>query len=117
METQELIRVIHAERSKRAYFTRLEILEQSNHLLKARLYVSLDLFVQVYRNDQFDTTNFVLIHNQQRRYARDQLGGVWHRHTVDAPHLHDTSEDGRKAVGLPQFLDEVEVVLSALGLP
>jgi len=69
------------------------------------------------RNDRFDTTNLALIHNEQRIYARDQLGGAWHRHTIDAPHVHDTSAEGRRPVNLSEFLDEVETVLATMGLP
>ncbi|MBN1887775.1 MAG: hypothetical protein JW850_07280, partial [Thermoflexales bacterium] len=72
---------------------------------------------QVYRNDRFDTTNLALIHNGQRIYARDQLGGRWHRHTVAAPCQHDATIEGCRAVTLSEFLDEVETVLAALGLP
>jgi len=86
-------------------------------LLKARLYILPELFVQVYRNDSYDTTNLVLIHNGQRLYARDQLGHVWHRHTAAAPQHHDHSADGCRAVNLSEFLDEVESVLSSIGLP
>ncbi len=117
MHVTDLISALRQEVEKRAYFSRMEVLDQSATLLKARLYVSPDLFVQVYRNDHFDTTNLVLIHNGQRVYARDQLGGVWHRHTADAPHLHDTSGEGRQPVTLSEFLNEVETVLALLELP
>jgi hypothetical protein len=86
-------------------------------MLKARLFIDADLFIQVYRNDRFDTTNFVLIHNRQRVYARDQLGGEWHRHTPADPELHDKSEEGIKPVSLTEFLDEVELILADLNLP
>ena len=73
--------------------------------------------MQVYRNDRFDTTNFVLVYGGRRFYARDQLGGKWHRHTAAASQMHDTSQEGRRLVGLAEFLDEVESVLSAMNLP
>ena len=117
MSVVELLLALRQEAGGRAYINRLDVLDQSSTQLKARLYISPDLFVQVYRNDRFDTTNLVLIHNGQRMYARDQLGGLWHRHTMTDPHLHDTSPDGRQPVSLSRFLDEVEVVLAALNLP
>lgn len=117
MNSRELSDSIRQQTQKRAYIDRLAILEQSPNLLKARLYISSDLFVQVYRNDQYDTTNLVLIHNSQRIYGRDQLGGLWHRHTAVAPHLHDTSDEGSRAVDLSEFLDEVEIVLADMNLP
>ncbi|MBI5649150.1 MAG: hypothetical protein HZC40_01680 [Chloroflexi bacterium] len=117
MSVADLLGTLHQEIASRAYFSRLDVLEQTATLLKARLYISAGLFVQVYRNERFDTTNFVLIHNEQRIYARDQLDGVWHRHSVTAPDLHDTSTEGRVAINLSEFLDEVETVLTRLDLP
>ncbi len=117
MNVSQLISTLYREVENRAYIKRMEISDQSQTLLKARLYISRDLFVQIYRNDRFNTTNLALIYHRQRIYARDQLGGVWHRHTVAAPHLHDTSDEGRRQVDLSKFLDEIEDVLTAMGLP
>jgi hypothetical protein len=117
MDVANLLKSLRQEVSRRAYIRRLDLLEQTPSLLKARLYIAPELFIQVYRNDRFDTTNLVLIHNGQRLYARDQLGGNWHRHNHTAPDQHDTSPAGQKPVTLPEFLDEVEMVLAAMGLP
>ncbi len=117
MSVIELLRALHQEARSRIYIVRLDVLDQSSTMLKARLYISPELFVQVYRNDHFDTTNLVLIHNGQRVYARDQLDGVWHRHVAGDPHLHDTSAEGRRPVELSEFLDEVETVLAEKELP
>ena len=117
MNVADLLVALHDEFRNRAYFNRLEVLDQTATLLKARLYISPDLFLQVYRNDHFDTTNLVLLHNGQRIYARDQLAGVWHRHTTTAPDLHDTSAEGIRPVNLSEFLNEIETVLATLGLP
>lgn len=73
--------------------------------------------MQVYRNDRFDTTSLVLIHNGRRIYARDQVGSIWHHHTTAAPHQHDTGAEGRRPVSLSEFLDEVEIVLTKMDLP
>lgn len=117
MNVSELLDALHTAVAKRAYIDRLVILDQSQSLIKARLLISPDLFVQAYRNDRFDTTNLVLIHNNVRLYARDQLGGQWHRHSADDPDHHDNSADGQKSVSLSEFLDEVETVLAARNLP
>ena len=95
---------LRREAGSRAYIGRLDILDQSRTMLKVRLFVSPDLFVQVYRNDRFDTTNLVLLYGGQRIYARDQVGGRWHRHTAAAPYVHDISADGRRPVELAEFL-------------
>ncbi|MCX7838630.1 MAG: hypothetical protein N2559_04125 [Anaerolineae bacterium] len=117
MNVVGLLEELRREFNRRAYYERLEVLEHTATLLKARLYISPSLFVQLYRNDHFETTNFVLIHNGQRLYARDQLGGRWHRHTTVAPNLHNHSAEGIRPVNLTEFLDEVETVLATLGLP
>jgi len=93
------------------------VLEQSANLLKARIYISDTLFIQVYRNDRFDTTSLALIYNSARIYARDQLGGKWHRHEYQSLESHDTSPAGRKAMTFAEYLDEVETLLAELGLP
>jgi hypothetical protein len=117
MTVDQLALALNSALKTRVYLRRLEILDHSPSLIKARLHIGPELFIQVYRNDRFNTTNFALIHNAQRVYARDQVTGVWHRHTLPVPDLHDTSPTGRQAVELADFLDEVEAILAALGLP
>lgn len=117
MNVVQLAASLHDEAMRRGYVRRVEVLDQSASLIKARLHIAPDLFIQIYRNDRFDTTNFVLIHNAQRLYGRDQVCGTWHRHPVAQPAAHDDSPEGRCAIDLPEFLDEVESTLAALGLP
>jgi hypothetical protein len=117
MNVERWFDALRREAQSRAYILRLDILDHSRNMLKARLVISPDLFVQVYRNDLYDTTNLVVLYGGRRIYARDQLGSRWHRHTAEAPDVHDTSVDGSRAVELPEFLDEVEAVLAEMGLP
>ena len=117
MNVERLFDALGREAQSRAYILRLDILDHSRNMLKARLVISPDLFVQVYRNDLYDTTNLVVLYGGRRIYARDQLGGRWHRHTAEEPDLHDTSADGSRSVELAEFLDEVEAVLAEMGLP
>ncbi len=117
MNVADLSVDLQNELKRRKYFTQMDILEQTSSLLKARLYISNDLFVQIYRNDRYDTTNLALIYNGNRLFARDELDGKWHRHTQSAPEEHDVGGEGSKAISLTEFLDEVEVVLSEMNLP
>jgi len=117
MNVSQWLDVLYREAESRAYIIRLDILDHSRSMVKARLYISPDLFVQVYRNDCFDTTNLVLLYGGRRIYARDRLGGRWHRHQAAASDAHDISAEGRRSVELAEFLDEVEAVLAAMGLP
>jgi hypothetical protein len=63
---------LRQEAEKRVYFCRFDVVETFS-LVKARLYISPNLFVQIYRNDQFNTTNFVL--KSGTDFTRDQLNG------------------------------------------
>ena len=117
MNAKDLPATLGKELKRRKYFVRMDILDQTASLVKIRLYITSDLFVQIYRNDRYQTTNLVLIHNNQRLYARDELDGHWHRHTHLAPEEHDTTKEGQKPIEIGEFLDEVENVLAALDLP
>jgi len=117
MNATNLPAILGTELKRRKYFVRMDVLEQTLSLVKIRLYISPDLFVQIYRNDHYNTTSLILIHNGQHLLARDELVGRWHRHTHFAPEDHDTSDDGRRPVTVEEFLDEVETVLVALDLP
>jgi hypothetical protein len=117
VKASDLPATLGTEVKRRKYFVRMDVLEQTLSLVKIRLYISHDLFVQVYRNDRYQTTNLVLIHNGQRLFARDELDGRWHRHKADTPEKHDTGKEGRRSVEISEFLDEVEQVLAALDLP
>lgn len=117
MNASDLPATLGTELKRRKYFIHMDVIEQTISLIKIRLYISPDLFVQVYRNDRYQTTNLALIYNGQRVYARDELDGSWHRHTHRAPESHDTSREGKRPVEISEFLDEVEKVLAELNLP
>ncbi len=117
MNVSDLANGLQRELKRRKYFIRMEILDQTLSLIKARLYISADLFVQLYRNDRFQTTNLVLIHNGSRLFARDEVDGRWHRHVHTAPEEHDFSLEGQRGIELQEFLDEVEKILAELNLP
>ncbi|RLC96656.1 MAG: hypothetical protein DRI77_08285 [Chloroflexi bacterium] len=76
MNVSQLLSTLYQEVKNRAYIKQMEVSDQSQTLLKARLYISRELFVQIYRNDRFNTTNLALIYHRQRIYARDQLDGT-----------------------------------------
>ena len=117
MNVTAIFAALQKEAQQRNYIRRLVVLDQTASMLKARLYISPDLFVQVYRNDLYDTTNLLLVYNEQRIYARDEIGGKWHRHPPDKPYQHDRGPEGERAIELHEFLDEVEEVLGRLQLP
>ncbi|MCK5328661.1 MAG: hypothetical protein KAR36_08660 [Candidatus Latescibacteria bacterium] len=97
-------------------FLRIEVLDHTRHIIKARLYFDSDLFIQVYRNDKTDATNFLLMYGGRRIYARDEKGSVWHRHPEDRPDSHDLSPEGQREIGFREFIMEVYAVLEGLSL-
>ena len=52
-DVPQLLAALHQAAQTRAYVTRLDLLAVGRAILKARLYLKPDLFVQVYRNDKF----------------------------------------------------------------
>ncbi len=117
MNVSDFAHHLKYESARRAYIIRSDILNQSVSLIKARLFIAPETFIQVYRNDLFSTTNLALIHNGQRVYARDELDGKWHRHPVHDPQIHDKSPEGQCPTTLSVFLDEVESILAEMDLP
>lgn|SRR5690554_1909440 len=117
MNIEDLLSSIHQESGNRSYILQYDILDRSQSILKVRLYITADLFVQIYRNTRFNSTSLTLVHNRQRLYARDQINGIWHRHPLENPESHDNSRVGRRHTTLKEFLDEVEAILANLNLP
>jgi hypothetical protein len=98
------------------YYRPVVFMVRTAHVLKARLYISSDVFVQIYRNDAHNSTSFVLISAGQRIYARDQVRGIWHRHPRHDPHFHNHSSAGVTPVTLAEFLLEADEILKSMGI-
>lgn len=92
-------------------FIRIEILDLTRNLIKARQYLRQDLFIQVYRNDRSQVTNLLIVLEGQRVFARDQIRGIWHRHPFENPAEHDTSPEGQRAVTFLEFIEEARQLL------
>lgn len=99
-----------------SYYSSPYFMVNKTCVLKLRLYVKPDIFVQIYRNDEYDSTNFTLISAGQRIYARDQVRSVWHRHPTNDPISHNYSPNGSTPVTLTTFLSEVDEIIKRLGI-
>ncbi len=105
------------EITKDPAYTKIEILDLGRYFVKARIFtVWKDLYIQVYRNDKFKTTNFSLVLENGRIYGRDERKGDWHRHSLESSQLHNQSLEGKRGVTLREFLQEAEEILDKLGL-
>ena len=92
-------------------FIRIEVLDLTRNLIKARLYLREDLFIQVYRNDRSQVTNLLIVLEGQRIFARDQIRGAWHRYPFENPAEHDTGPEGQRAVTFLEFVEEAHQLL------
>lgn len=95
---------------------RTEILEHEKTFLKVRLYLKDELYIQIYRNDEYNTTNFVLVLHDERIYARDEVRKKWHRHQESNPQIHDTTSEGKRAVNCKEFFEEVKTIIYKMKL-
>ena len=74
------------------------LVDETDSAVKYRFFIDASLFVQIYRNVETGTTNYVLIRDFMRVYARDCYDGIWHRHPFEDPDEHNSSTDGRREV-------------------
>ena len=116
MNTVKSILLELKAKDKYSYYDRIEVLINEPNLLKLRLYIRDDFFVQVYRNDDSKTTSFALVLGKDRIFGRDEENKIWHRHHIDNPTHCDLSEKGKKSSNLKRFLKEVNKILVELEL-
>lgn len=88
----------------------------TKNTVKVRLIIRENLYIDLYFNQRYGTTNYALILDDDRIYGRDCFDGNWHLHPYDAPSKHDTSEEGKKILGIEEFVDDVEEILINLRL-
>ncbi|MEK7275383.1 MAG: hypothetical protein AAB110_09010 [Candidatus Desantisbacteria bacterium] len=90
----------------------VKVLDWQRSILKIRLYLFNDLFIQVYCNDRNSNTSFTLLFENERLYARDKIDGNWHRHPFENSDFHNGSPDGSKEVTLSEFYRETLEILA-----
>jgi hypothetical protein len=90
--------------SKSELVSTVVILEQTRSLIKARLYLNRDVFIQVYANSQSAKCSYALISNDRRMYGKYLLKGAWHGHTFEKPDEHDQTTTGQASVRLHDFI-------------
>ncbi|MEK9148785.1 MAG: hypothetical protein AAB267_01920, partial [Candidatus Desantisbacteria bacterium] len=59
-----------------------------------------------------NNTSFTLIFEDERLYARDEINGNWHRHSLENPDFHNGTPDGSKEVNLSEFYRESLEILA-----
>lgn len=109
MNLTEFIELLEKAASK--YLIKPRILVKTFNAVKARIEITENIYVQLYFNQISGTSNYVLVGWSRRLFGRDSVGGKWHRHPFENPQVHDTTEDGTRAVTPEEFLDEVFEIL------
>jgi len=67
---------------------RLKIVDITDNIVDLRLYIDIELFIQVYANQLKDKLNLNLIFKNRRLCGYDSEGGRTHIHPIDAPESH-----------------------------
>lgn len=102
--------------ASRKWITGYRTLVLTENTVKVRLSIRENLYIDLYFNQRYGTTNYALILDDERIYGRDCYNGNWHLHPYDDPSKHDTSEEGKKMLSVEKFVDEVEEILANLRL-
>ncbi|WP_290902642.1 hypothetical protein [Ferroglobus sp.] len=74
-----------------------------NVILKVRIYLVEDFFIDVFYNDDTKRVAFALIKNEKRIFGADNTGG-WHIHPFEDPERHEPCEP----MSFEEFLEAVE---------
>jgi hypothetical protein len=79
---------------------RLRIIDITDNIVDLRLYIDVELFIQVYANQLKDKLNLNLIFKNRRLCGYDSEGGRIHIHPIDEPEFHIFTE---KKVAIKEF--------------
>jgi hypothetical protein len=74
----------------------LRVIEKSKSILKLKIFITEEIFIQFYVNIKRDKKNLVLIFNDKRIYGKDFVNDRWHIHPFENPDDHiayDTEEN------------------------
>lgn len=72
--------------------------------INLRLGLTTGGFIDIFYNDQTDTTSYTLVRHGRRVFGADNTGG-WHLHPFDDPERHDPLP---AAMSFAEFVGEVE---------
>jgi hypothetical protein len=67
---------------------RLRAVDITDNIIDLRLYIDVELFIQVYANQHKDKLNLNLIFKNRRLCGHDTEGGRTHIHPSEAPESH-----------------------------
>lgn len=97
--------------SRDPLFQKLDILDITSSVIKARLMIKGDLFIQIYENVRKPKCSYALIIGNDRFYGRDMRENSWHRHPIHNPESHNDSGEATRSINMLEFIDEVKEIL------
>ena len=92
-------------------FQKIDILDMTTSVLKVRLVIDTDIYIQIYENVRKPKASYTLIIGNNRFYGRDMRESFWHRHPIDDPEIHDDSEEASRLITISEFVQEVKEIL------
>jgi hypothetical protein len=92
-------------------FQKIDILDMTTSVLKARLVIDTDIYIQIYENVRRPKASYTLIVGNNRFYGKDMREGFWHEHPIDNPEIHDDSEEASRSITIFEFVQEVKGIL------
>jgi len=90
----------------------LKIIDKTRSILKARLFFSEDIFIQIYVNIRKPKRSYTLVINDKRIFGKDYVFGTWHTHPFEDPLMYYGSEESRKSITIEEFIEEATFILS-----
>lgn len=97
--------------SKSYKIDELKILEKTKSLIKGKLYIFEDIYIQIYVNVRKPKKSFALVLNDKRIFGKDYIFGQWHLHPFENPEFHDESEKGREFVTIKEFVEDALFII------
>lgn len=109
MKIADFIDTLESAASK--YSLKPQILTKTENAVKARIEISINIYIQFYHHQLSGTSNYVMVGWNNRLYGRDCVGGNWHKHPFENPQAHDRTGNGAKDITPEEFLDKVFEIL------
>lgn len=80
-------------------------------LVEARVYLSDDLFIDVYFHALTRKYPYALIYQQQRRMGYDNYK-FWHRHPLEDPQKHEPCEPPTVEVVMAEMAEAIDILVA-----
>ena len=88
--------------------------DRTDNIIRLKLLIDNELFIQVYGNTQKEKLNLSLVFKNRRLYGYDSEGGKYHCHPIDVPNEHIFIDEKKSIHDFVKesmgFLEEKEIL-------